>query len=465
VSGICIVGAGITGLVIAHELDRAGVPCTILDKQPMPGGAIQSVRKNDFLLEYGANSMIATPELLALSAELGLESKFCFPDSSAKKRFIARRTARGGFELVAAPKGVRSFITSPLLTSRGKLRTLLEAFSGSSDCEDESVQQFFARHFGEEFTNVFVAAFANGIWAGDIRQISARSAFPKLWQLQQDYRSIMFGYLAGAMGGSRKTASHRGLLSFDDGLQSLPLKIIERLRFGRLRTLLNVDSVEDTGRGYRLHCVGSDSAEKIECDTLVLTSGAAHLAQLLSPLAPELAQAVGAIPYSPLGTLHLAVPKSAVAHPLDGFGMLLPPLLGKTLLGCVFSSSLFRARAPEGYHLLSCFAGGVLAPDRADARLPEVQQAVFSELDDLLGFKKKPELLEARYLPAAIAQYPVDHWRCQEAIREFEQEKGNLFVASSSLNGISVGDRIRDAVRTAQSVLDRVQDQKNVAAN
>ena len=54
--------------------------------------------------------------------------------------------------------------------------------------------------------------------------------------------------------------------------------------------------------------------------------------------------------------------RADVAHPLDGFGMLIPEKEGFNILGALFSSSLFPNRAPEGEVTITCYIGGARAP-------------------------------------------------------------------------------------------------------
>ena len=53
------------------------------------------------------------------------------------------------------------------------------------------------------------------------------------------------------------------------------------------------------------------------------------------------------IEYPPLASLFLGYKREQVRHPLDGFGVLVPAAEKRETLGILFSSSLFRGRAPR----------------------------------------------------------------------------------------------------------------------
>ncbi len=83
-------------------------------------------------------------------------------------------------------------------------------------------------------------------------------------------------------------------------------------------------------------------------------AAAGHFGALDAGLGERLAQ----IPFAPMVVLALGFPRAAVAHDLDGFGMLVPSREKKMLLGSLWTSSIFPGRAPTGQVLIRCMAGG-----------------------------------------------------------------------------------------------------------
>ena len=69
-----IVGAGISGLVCAHALRKAGVDALVIEASGRAGGAIHSHRRDGYLLEFGPQSFSGTAPLLALCSDLGIAS-------------------------------------------------------------------------------------------------------------------------------------------------------------------------------------------------------------------------------------------------------------------------------------------------------------------------------------------------------------------------------------------------------
>jgi protoporphyrinogen oxidase len=89
---------------------------------------------------------------------------------------------------------------------------------------------------------------------------------------------------------------------------------------------------------------------------------AAATATLLRPHAPAAAAALDTLPSAQLATVASAYRRADIAHPLDGFGCLVPRKEGRRLLGVPFSDSMDAGRAPRGSVLLTSFVGGLRQP-------------------------------------------------------------------------------------------------------
>jgi len=80
-----IVGAGISGLVCAWALKKAGIETLLLEASPAPGGIIRSQRLDGYLVERGPQSFSETPALRHLCAELAIESEILRAPSRAPR--------------------------------------------------------------------------------------------------------------------------------------------------------------------------------------------------------------------------------------------------------------------------------------------------------------------------------------------------------------------------------------------
>jgi protoporphyrinogen oxidase len=73
VTQVAVIGAGITGLAAAWELEQAGVPSVVLESERRAGGVIVTERRDGFVVEGGPDGFLAAePELQDLAREVGI---------------------------------------------------------------------------------------------------------------------------------------------------------------------------------------------------------------------------------------------------------------------------------------------------------------------------------------------------------------------------------------------------------
>src|SRR5512138_1787036 len=234
---VAIVGGGITGLTAGFYLKRGGIPVTLYEGSGRVGGAIQSLRANGYLAEFGPNTILETsPRIGQLVQDAGLSKRRLDPDPKAGARYVVRY--KRPIEMPGSPLG---FFTTELFSLRAKLAVLREPFvPARRDGKEETVAEFVVRRLGQEFLDHAIDALVAGVYAGDPYKLSVQQAFPKLAQLEARYGSMIKGQIFGARERKQRgeVAKDRAAkFSFDAGLQVLPETLAERLGDAvRLRT-------------------------------------------------------------------------------------------------------------------------------------------------------------------------------------------------------------------------------------
>ncbi len=147
-----------------------------------------------------------------------------------------------------------------------------------------------------------------------------------------------------------------------------------------------------------------------------------------------------------------------VAHPLDGFGFLVPEVERRHVLGVIFSSTLFPGRAPDGHVTLTAFVGGVRNPDLANADVHTITARVLDDLRLLLGAKGEPTFRAFHLWPKAIPQYDLTYGRFKEIMDEAERRNSGLALAGSYREGVAVGDVIAGAETAATRLAEHLSE-------
>jgi oxygen-dependent protoporphyrinogen oxidase len=450
VCDVAVVGAGISGLATAFHLQRRGHSVRVLESASRAGGVIGSHRREGVLYETGPNSTLDTTPLIGeLLEAAGIAGERRDAAAVAAKRYVLR-----GGQLVPLPTSPGAFIATPLFSLAAKLALLREPFVAPAPPDrEESVAAFVRRRLGVEFLDYAIEPFVAGIYAGDPELLSVPAAFPRLYALEQRYRSLIRGQILGARERARareKAKNAASSFSFRDGMQTLPDALARALpgletgvRIVRLARIADgLFEVEGERAG-----VGVTARSR----AVVLAVPADIAAGLVRQLAPAAAQALDAIPYAPVAVVASAYRRADVKHALDGFGFLSPRKEGRPILGTLFSSSMFDGRAPAGTVLLTTFVGGSRNPELARSSPEEIAQTVGRELAALLG-AATPQWREVAQWPRAIPQYTLGHSGRIAAIERAEAAVPGLFLRANYRGGVSVGDCIKSANAGAAAV-------------
>jgi oxygen-dependent protoporphyrinogen oxidase len=447
---VLVVGAGVSGLAIAFDLQRRGHSVRVLEAAARTGGVIASRRRNGVLYESGPNSTLDTTPLIGeLLDAAGIAGERLNASPAAARRYVVR-----GGRLLALPTSPGAFLATPLFSFGAKLALLREPFiaPGPPDRE-ESVAAFVRRRLGAEFLDYAIEPFVAGVYAGDPERLSLPAAFPRLHALEQRYRSLVRGQILGARERARdreKAKNAASSFSFRNGMQTLTdalARALPGLETGvRVVSLARADDRTFTVQGER----GGERREA-RARAVVLAVPADAAAGLVRPLAPAATQALDAIPYAPVAVVASAYRRGDVRHPLDGFGFLCPRKEGRSVLGALFSSSMFDGRAPGDTVLLTTFVGGSRNPELARSGADLIAQAVERELAALLG-AGSPQWHEVIQWPRAIPQYTLGHPGRTAALDRVEAAVPGLFLRANYRGGVSVGDCIKSARAGADAV-------------
>jgi oxygen-dependent protoporphyrinogen oxidase len=446
---VAVIGAGITGLTAGFYLKQRGFPVVIYEASDRTGGMIQTSSYGGFLAELGPNTImtnsVAVPRIIK---DLGLESRRLLPSANAATRYIARNGRP-----VPVPQSVVSAIGTGLLSLRAKLRVLGEPFVAQSSGADESLAEFVRRRLGGEFLDYLIDPFIAGVYAGDPERLSIVHALPKMAALERNYGSLIKGAVLGAKERRERNAplaSEPRMFSLDGGLRVLPDTLAGRLGDS---ILLNcpVDGIERVGREWRIH----SPALSESYSSIVVCTPAHRLPSLHAnaDLASEL-KSFEHVYYPPIARLALGFRRAQVAHPLDGFGVLVPRRERMSILGALFSSSMFENRAPRDHVLLTVFAGGARNPELLYHSADQIAQLALDDLRGMLGISGAPVFADVIKLGRSIPQYNVGYAAVKGLVARLETNNPGLYFAGNFCHGISVSDCIASGAAAAERVTD-----------
>jgi len=440
---VVVVGAGLSGLVVANALRDAGLGVLTAEVSDRAGGVLGTRERGGFRYETAANSALDDATTFApLLETLGIAGKRIDATDRAAKRFIVRDR-----KLKPLPMSPQALLTNATFSLRARLRLLREPFIAAAPANvEESVAAFARRRLGDEWLDYAVDPFVSGVHAGDPETLSLRAAFPRLHALEQMHGSLLRGQVRRAH--ARKGAAAPRSFSFTEGMQTLTDALAARVD---VRTGTRTAIVPRSDGDHDVELSDSRSSRHVRARAVVIATPADAAAALVASFAPQAAQHLEAIAYAPVSIVVSAYRRDDVAHALDGFGFLVPSRERRPILGTLFSSTMFEGRAPAGNVLLTTFVGGERNRESAALDDAALRGIVGRELASLLGARSALWMEIVRW-PRAIPQYTLGHDARIAAIDQATARFPTLFFSANWRGGISLADCVARSQRTAASV-------------
>ncbi len=441
---VAIIGGGLTGLSLGHQLKKAGVSFTIFEKNNRVGGAIHTEHKDGFIFETGPSTgLMGSSELAELIEDL--KCTVDIADDKAKFRWIWK-----GNSWKVIPNGLIGGITTPLFSFPDKLRLLGEPFRKPGTDPNESLANMVNRRMGKTFLQYAVDPFVSGIYAGNPEKLITKYALPKLYNLEQNYGSFIGGSIKKAK--EKKSEYEKKAtkitFSFKKGLSELIDALESELKDHIILNAQNL-SISSADQQYKLNYNNTEA----EFDYVVSTVSAWALPQLFSFLPEDKMANICNLEYGKVVQVSLGFNQWEGIN-LKAFGGLVPSVENRNILGALFLSSFLKHRAPQGGALLSVFLGGMRKPELVSKSDEEITEIVRTEISSMFKLNRwNPSLLEIRRHVHAIPQYGIESESRLKTIEEIESTHRGLFLAGNIRNGISMSDRVKQAYRIAEQII------------
>ncbi len=447
---VAILGAGLSGLSAARRAQRAGHEVVVFEASDRAGGVAQSIREGGWLVETGPNTVQESPELAQLIQELGLAGERIEAGRDARNRFVVRDG-----KLRALPLSPPQLLFGRFFSLATKLKILRELrtkpITRDPAAPELSVADFLRQHFGDEILHYVGQPFVSGTYAGDPARLSVRWAFRRLWRWEQTSGSLLKGQQAAAS--ARRAAGHPSappLISFRSGIGALSRALEASLSPHTILFRTQITGLKQSGSGWQVtgtdligHELGTDPFDQVIITLPALAAAQLSIeAEQSVPLGRQTIplRFLAEIPHPPVTALFAGFRREEVRHPLNGFGCLVPAVERRSILGILFSSSLFPDRAPEGHVALTVMLGGALNPQAARNSAEEAWAVARADVEALLGVNAAPTYLRAVHYPAAIPQYHLGYGSIIFKINTFEKTYPGLVLEGNYRHGISVPD-------------------------
>jgi protoporphyrinogen/coproporphyrinogen III oxidase len=455
VSGVVIVGGGISGLSTAYYLSRRGVPSTILEQRPRLGGVIRTEHIEGCTLEAGPDSFLsAKPAALELIHELGLADQVIGSNDFSRKTYVWKRgrllPLPDGL-MMMVPTKIGPLLSTPLLSWGTKARMGLELLHAPKTHNgDQSVAEFVKEHYGEEAVDYLAEPLLSGIYGGNPRELSVTSVLPRFVTLARQYGSLTRGVLAErAKAAASNHATPAPLFrTLKGGLQQMIDALVPAVQSSVTVRRVRAESLERTSGGFRVRA-GNDW---LETERIVLACEAHNAASLASSLDPRLGELLRSVAYSSSVTVAVGYNAKDLRELPSGHGFLVPKKERRRLMACTWVGEKFPHRVPEDKVVARCFLGGMEDAGVLNESDEVIGQIVTRELREIAGIEATPKFLRIHRWPRSMAQYTVGHPQRLAEIEARVKAVPGLQIAGNAYEGIGIPDCIRLGKRAAEAL-------------
>ncbi len=149
-------------------------------------------------------------------------------------------------------------MTNNFFSWKTKIAIFKELRNKSQVIDNETISQFFERHFNKEIVDYAVTPFVTGIYAGNPAELLVAKTFPQLVEYEKQYGSILKGFI------KNNKVSRKESINFRDGLGTLPRKLAEKLGIFYNQKVENIT--------YKKKFSIQTQTQTFDCEKLIITS-------------------------------------------------------------------------------------------------------------------------------------------------------------------------------------------------
>jgi oxygen-dependent protoporphyrinogen oxidase len=438
----------------------------LFERSARCGGALETIRRDGFVIETGADSFLSEkPAAAELARRVGLGIELIPTREIYRKTYVVRAgrlvEIPAGFSLLA-PAHLGPVFRSSLFSQLGKMRIALEPFiAARTSNDDESLESFVTRRLGHEVLERVAQALAGGIYTADPKRLSMAATMPRFVEMERRHGSVIKGMRAAENARASKSAEASGarwslFQSFKNGMATLPEALAARLG-ASIRKGAEVVEVSRNGDGWRLALADGDS---IHADAVICAAPAYAAARIVATIAPAVAKTLGEISYASAATVNLTFRDSDFDGPPRAFGFVVPAIEHRRIIAGSFSSFKFEGRAPAGAILARAFVGGEMSREMMSLTDDEMVAAVRGEFRTLLGVSAAPEFAEVRRWPDSMPQYEVGHLARVAEIERAVADIPAFAIAGAAYRGVGIPDCIRSGEEAADAIFAKLSTPK-----
>jgi len=453
---VLVIGGGITGLSAMYELhkwkkrNQKDVRLILIEAESELGGKIRSVHESGFVMEAGADSIVARKiEGLSFIDELGLEQEVVY-NSTGISFIYTEGTLKPipADSVFGIPASIESLAKSTLISAEGKVEALKDFYTkNDSFTVNDSVGSFLEHFLGKELVEKQIAPVLSGVYSGKLSDLTIASTLPYLVEYKEQYGSIIKGLEANRQ---RFKGGERKFLSFKKGLSTL-IEAFEK-ELDDVEILKNT-KVTKIKKGKSHYQVDIQNGETIEADNVILSIPHTAAEKLIDD--PELEKGFSDFKNSSLISVYVGydVPDSIL--PADGTGFITATTDELSCNACTWTSRKWEHTSKSGNLLVRLFykSSHPSFAQLKDMNNEELLQVALEDIKKSLGITAEPIASEVTNWSEQMPNYLIGHPKSVEVLEnKFATKYPGILLAGCSYYGVGIPDCIENGIASAKEI-------------
>ncbi|MEK4487316.1 protoporphyrinogen oxidase [Psychrobacillus sp. FSL H8-0484] len=458
---VVVVGGGITGLSTMHYLHRLkiekslDVELVLVESNDYLGGKIYSVKEADFIMEVGADSIVArNTGVMPLVEELQLQDELVYNATGISYIYTNNELhAIPADTVFGIPTSVESLNSSTLVSEAGKQEALKDFdLPNENFTKESSVGSFLEHFFGKELVMKQIAPVLSGVYSGNLDKLTIASTLPYLVDYKNKYGSIIKGLDENKS--QFQAAANKKFISFRNGLSTLIDRMEEELNESTILKGVHTTKIVKNGTTYE---VSLSSDAYIEADYVVLTTPH-NVAQAILHN-EELDNDFNKLKNSSLISIYLGFDIPDEQLPAEGTGFIVSENSDVKCNACTWTSRKWKHTSKNSHLLVRMFYKSTNPAYEGMKHMSEDElvEVALQDIEKSLKLNGEPQVVEVTKWNDLMPNYHLEHG---EAIKSLNEKMDSLFphvmLAGCSYYGVGIGACIKNGKETAELIAERM---------
>lgn len=460
---IVVIGGGITGLSTMHYLQKLkneqslDIELVLVEANEYLGGKIHTMQEDNFIMEVGADSIVARNEAITnLIEELNLEDEKVYNSTGISYIYTNNELhAIPADTVFGIPTSIESLNSSTLISDAGKKEALKDLeLQNESFTKESSVGSFLEYFLGKELVEKQIVPVLSGVYSGDLNKLSIATTLPYLIDYKNKYGSIIKGLEENRA--QFQAAANKKFISFQNGLSTLIDRLEEVLSESTIIKGVATKKVEKKDGRYSVLLT---NGETVEADSVVLATPH-NVAQLILQ-DEQLDTDFNRLKNSSLISVYLGFDIPDKQLPAEGTGFIVSENSDVKCNACTWTSRKWTHTSKDNQLLVRMFykSSSPAFESMKNMSEEELVEVALQDIKMSLKLTGKPEVIEVTKWNDQMPNYNLAHGDAiQSLTAKMAGEMPNVVLAGCSYYGVGIVACIKNGRETAENIINSIVD-------